>query len=225
MLTLPRPDEVRPLAPEELSALPVFPLPRLVFFPGTILPLHLFEARYRAMAADCLASGSAVMSVARISPDHEDEQQGDPPFDSVAGVGRIVAHERLPDGRYHIALQGLGRCRLAELPRAGKPYRQARALRLEDHGQAKPTDVSSLLALTTQLVTVLRQEHPDLSLGVDSEERPGVIADLLADRCVADPDTRQKILETLDVGTRVDMVAHEVAELLARVRGENARYD
>ena len=46
-----------PLSAEELARLPVFPLPRVVFFPGTALPLHLFEPRYTEMIEDCLDSG------------------------------------------------------------------------------------------------------------------------------------------------------------------------
>ena len=39
-----------------LGALPLFPLPRVVLFPGALLPLHVFEPRYQKLLADCLAA-------------------------------------------------------------------------------------------------------------------------------------------------------------------------
>ena len=47
--------------------IPVFPLPEVVFFPGTVLPLHVFEPRYRRMVADCLA-GDGRLAVAMLRP-------------------------------------------------------------------------------------------------------------------------------------------------------------
>ena len=81
---------IEPLPDDELAALPVFPLPRVVFFPGTILPLHLFEPRYRAMMEDCVSSGPKAMAVALLKPGWDDDYEGAPPIHEIAGAGRIV---------------------------------------------------------------------------------------------------------------------------------------
>src|SRR5206468_777244 len=112
--------------------LPIFPLPDVTFFPHTLLPLHVFEARYRAMIMDTLA---------RIRD----------------ACGRLLrALERPPD----------------------------------------------------LLDTALAAGQP-----------PGAIADRIAAAVVPDPRLRQELLETLDVGRRLDRLALALDELINELRG------
>ncbi|MEM1415556.1 MAG: LON peptidase substrate-binding domain-containing protein [Myxococcota bacterium] len=212
------PDAPPPSA-EELARLPVFPLPRVVFFPNTLLPLHLFEPRYRAMIEDCMSKGPEVMAVSMLTAGSG--FGGQPAFKLVSGVGRIVAHERNANGTHNIVLRGLVRARLEELP-TETPYRVARATPLPSHGVARASDVQALLACATSVAAVVRQQHPEFSLGVGAGDAPEVIADAIADRFVSDTDQRQAILEALDVGERLGLVTDSVGELLAMVasRGE-----
>jgi len=61
----------------------IFPLPEAVFFPETVLPLHVFEPRYRQMVADCLAA-DGWMAVVMLRPGWEKDYQGRPPVESIA---------------------------------------------------------------------------------------------------------------------------------------------
>jgi len=88
--------------------LPIFPLPEVTLFPHTFLPLHIFEARYRAMVADALARDRR-LAVARLEPGYERTYDGRPPVRAVAGAGEIVNWERQSSGRYNILLKGLCR--------------------------------------------------------------------------------------------------------------------
>ncbi len=92
-------------------AVPLFPLPTVVLFPRAVLPLHLFEDRYRRMAADVLA-GDKRLAMALLRPGWQSNYAGRPPLDPVVCVGTVVAHERLEDGRYNILLRGDGRGRI-----------------------------------------------------------------------------------------------------------------
>jgi uncharacterized protein len=104
---------------------PVFPLTATVFFPGVVLPLHVFEPRYRAMVEDA-ARGERLIAVATLLPGWEHLAEGAPPYHPLATVGRLVRVEELGDGRKNIALRGLERVRLEEEP-GDRPYRRARA--------------------------------------------------------------------------------------------------
>src|SRR5215813_3498756 len=90
---------------------PIFPLPNVVLFPGTYLPLHIFEPRYRAMI-DAALAGTPVIGMILLRPDADAMAARAPIFD-VGCAGRIVEHRRLPDGRFHLVLAGERRFRIA----------------------------------------------------------------------------------------------------------------
>src|SRR5688572_10166724 len=113
-----------PDADVDLSAVPLFPLPSVVLFPRAVLPLHIFEDRYRAMTADAL-DGDGLIAMALLKPGWEKSYYGKPAIEPVVCVGKIVSHEKLPDGKYNFLLEGQVRARvIRELP-IGVAYRVA----------------------------------------------------------------------------------------------------
>lgn len=105
--------------------IPVFPLPRVVLLPGEVLPLHIFEPRYREMVHDAL-DGHRVIGMIEYAADHETSIQEPPPVRRVGCVGYIADYKELPDGRYLLWLLGLERFTIdAEVP-AETLYRQFR---------------------------------------------------------------------------------------------------
>ncbi len=92
--------------------LPLFPLPDVVLFPGVFLPLHVFEPRYRAMVDDAL-QGDRMIGMTLLRPGFEEQYEGRPPIYAVGCAGVITHAERLPDGRFHIVLQGVERFRVS----------------------------------------------------------------------------------------------------------------
>lgn len=94
--------------------MPLFPLAGVSLMPHAVLPLHIFEDRYRQMVADALdASGQIAMAVyAGRAEDWADDDEGRPRLRPAVCVGQIVQHHRLPDGRFNIALHGVCRARI-----------------------------------------------------------------------------------------------------------------
>jgi len=106
-------------------SVPLFPLPNVVLFPRAILPLHIFEERYKTMTADALA-GDKQIAMALLKPGWEKNYYGRPEIDPVVCVGTIVSHERLADGKYNFLLQGHSRARIVrEQDPHGQTYRRA----------------------------------------------------------------------------------------------------
>jgi len=105
------------------SRVPIFPLPNVVFFPRTYLPLHVFEPRYRQMVTDATAGGQCI-AMALLKEGWESEYYGNPPIYPLVCVGRLMSVQPLPDGRSHILLQGLERCEIRE-EHFDRPYREA----------------------------------------------------------------------------------------------------
>src|SRR5215470_13070173 len=135
--------------------LPIFPLPELTFFPHTLLPLHVFEARYRALVMDCLARDRR-MAVVGLRPGYEAAYEGKPDVHRIAGVGRIIQCSRLATGRFNILLKGECRVRIErELP-SDTLYRLVAATPLSETGGDR-AGVGALVArVTARCLGILR---------------------------------------------------------------------
>lgn len=208
--------------------IPIFPLPDVVFFPDTLLPLHVFEPRYRQMVTDCLA-GDRRLAVVMLRPGWEADYYGRPPVHEVAGAGEIIRHEPLPDGRSNILLQGFARIRLGEECRTDRLYRIVRAEVLEDrYPPGRPEllteRLETLKASYLQLIGCLGQTHA-AGLGPLEDASPAAVVDRIAFAAVPDAALRQRCLETLDVAARLELVASSLLDLLSLVsRPESSRH-
>ncbi len=200
--------------------LPIFPLPDVTFFPHTFLPLHVFEARYRAMITDALARDRRIV-VARLRPGFEATYEGKPAIFPVAGGGQIVNCERLASGRFNILVKGEWRMRIeGEVP-TDTLYRLARARRLDD-----APAVDDVVALVGRIRNSCKRllEALDRSLDVldgalGAGQDPGAIADRVAAAFLPDPDLRQSLLESVDVGDRLRRVADALEDLVNELKG------
>jgi len=186
-----------------IDDLPVFPLPQIVLFPGAMMPLHIFEPRYRAMVRDALA-GTKRLVVALIPEEHHIKPCGQPSIAPVAGLGEIVHADPLPDGRFNIMVEGKARIRLEELP-FKRPYRRARGTVLgsSEGAPVEPALLRALAQSATQVAAAIRSCHPSFQFSLP----PAGDADALADACahylILDGGERQKLLEELDPAQRV----------------------
>jgi len=203
-----------------LAALPIFPLPEVVLFPGALMPLHVFEPRYRDLTRDVLG-GARLLAMARLKPGFEPDYEGRPPVHAIAGVGYVIASEHLDDGRYHVVLRGVGRIRIAEELPPAHAYRTVRAEMLVDtRSQRSPADLAGahgqLIALCDRLAGHLEEGGDHLRELVRSLSSPAACVDVMSAALVADPDERQQLLETLDPAGRIDLLLGHVAALLGR---------
>jgi Lon protease-like protein len=199
----------------ELPALvPLFPLPNVVLFPRAVLPLHIFEERYKQMTADVLRSHRQV-AMALLRAGWEKDYYGRPAIEPVVCVGTILSHERLADGRYNFLLQGHTRARVSREVRQGEePYRLAELARLEE----VPAPEAELAELRGRLAALLARESYVAALpgGMQFREMLGsggvptaTVADLLAFHAlpVEQVGFKQSLLAEQDVRRRVEAVA------------------
>lgn len=203
-----------PAARVPLDAVPVFPLPGVVFLPEQRLPLHIFEPRYRAMVRDALEDHRH-LAVACV----EGDLARDPaPFARVATLGRIVAHQRLPDGRFNILVEGALRVSLEELP-LEKPYRRARATPLGDPKaefvEVRPAQRAALLSVMSQVMRAARARQARFDFDPPTELPTGRLALRLVDRFVTAPAWRLRVLEASTLSERVERATGALAEVLA----------
>ena len=188
-------------SPNTGAIVPLFPLPGVFLFPGTVMPLHIFEPRYRQMIEDSLDSpGRLVM--ATVLEGHEDELPGAPPVHHIAGLGEIMRHERLPDGRFLILLAGIARVLIREVP-SRKLYRSAEAIPLRE----VPVPAARARALRPQLLRALAQRSRE-PIEIPNDMPLGQITDLLLIRL----ELPQSLMQELFSLTKVDERAKRVLE-------------
>ncbi|MEM6294856.1 MAG: LON peptidase substrate-binding domain-containing protein [Myxococcota bacterium] len=150
-------DDDEGLEAEVLDAVPIFPLPNAVLLPGMVLPLNVFEPRYLELV-DYALDGGQFIGVPLLRPGYENEYEGRPETEAVFGVGRLISHQKLPDGRRFIRLAGQRRLRrVRELP----PDRNFRLVECALLEEDDPSAASQLEVLKAQLERIASTLLPD----------------------------------------------------------------
>ena len=202
--------------------LAIFPLPDLAFFPHTLLPLHVFEARYRAMVGDCLGRGRR-LAVVGLLPGYETNYEGKPAVHPVAGMGEIIRSERLATGRVNILLRGDSRVRIEQELPSDTLYRVVRAMPLADVGGERPGVpllVETVKRLCRQVLERVKRTSPHLDQALASDGPPGMLADQLAAALVPVPAIRQRLLEEPDVEARLTLLRGTLDRVLRQLGEE-----
>jgi len=185
------------------ESIPVMSLPNAVLFPQAVMPLYIFEPRYRQMLKDALA-GDRMFSVALM---RGEPQPGAPEPEpcAVACVGLVRAAVTLADGTSNVLLQGLRRVRLIAFL-GGKPYRRAVAEELAST-HTSCTQTRLLAAKIAELLDLRGAAKPspaEVALKALTEVNdPEALADFSALLLLESFREKQEILETLDLRVRV----------------------
>lgn len=205
--------------PELPELVPLFPLPNVVLFPRAVLPLHVFEERYKAMIGDVLRTHRQ-LAMAMLRPGWQRNYYGRPAIDPVVCVGTIVSHEQLADGRYNLLLQGHTRARVIR-EQDGEAYRRARLIPLGetqtfeiDLEQPRRQLAEMFSRPSYQALPAGRQFHQMLSSPVPTS----AIADLLAFTVLPDDavEFKQSLLAEADPCQRVWRVVDALKAMAPR---------
>lgn len=208
-----------------LQRLPLFPLPDVVLLPHALLGLHVFEERYRALVRDIL-TGARLLAVGLFASEAR-QTDARPPVRSIVGVGEVVMAHELPDGRFNLVLRGRARVHIDEELDSDRPYRLVAATALPDFEIADPGEIADADQVLRALIGRLADSIPDggeLLQVVAAQETPAELVDGVAAALIADAGLRQRLLETRDLGQRLERVCAEVVAMTARLgtpRGAN----
>jgi Lon protease-like protein len=193
--------------------LKVFPLPSAVLLPGTVLPLHIFEPRYRELVRSAVET-DGVFAMAQLQPGQEQRLDGAPALEPMLCVGVIGMHEPLPDGRSNLVLVGVARARVVrELPQVAL-YREVEAEVLED-APVDPDEEVPLRQAVLELIARIPEEVGDKVGTVTARLHGGQLADVVAGTIFQEPTQRFEVLLQTDVRTRLREVTDEVMHLIA----------
>ncbi|MDH3624416.1 MAG: endopeptidase La [Myxococcales bacterium] len=202
-------DSIFPAGAEPI--LPILPLRNSVLFPATVVPVNVGRARsVRLIEEACGRERPAIGVVTQHKPEVED-----PTFEQVYQTGtiaRVLKVIRLNSGQYSVVLQGVSRMRIEE-PLGRHPTMRARVQRFRE----APTVDVEIEALSAHLRESARKLLNDLPTAsreslhiLDNVREPGALADLIESNLPVSNESKQEVLETLDVRDRIRKVLDQV---------------
>lgn len=188
------------------KSVPVMPLPGALLFPHALLPLYIFEPRFREMLEHALQQ-QRMFCVALVRPERR-EWRTTSDFHRVAGLGLIRACVGRGDGTSNLILQGMRRVRFTAFEQE-HPFPIARIEPIELPSHSSP-QIDALSAKVLELYRQLRDAGRRFPEKVDeylSElSDPEMLADLMAATFISDAARRQQLLEEIDVARRLRLV-------------------
>ena len=190
------------------ESLPVMVLPGVTLFPNALMPLHIFEPRYRMMLDEAL--GDCRM-LAMAMPRDKDESE----VEEIAGAGLVRACIRNEDGTSNLILQGVARVRFTGWEQK-EPFRIARIETLpsrEGDQENLDAQVTRLHALCSRFKEQGIELPSQFEAYLNQITNIGVITDLVASTLVADSRVRQMLLEEVEIPRRLE-------KLLAGLRAQ-----
>ncbi len=194
------------------DTVPVMPLSGVLLFPNALLPLHIFESRFRQMLAHALGDGR-MMCVALVRPERQSWQTSDDFFE-ISTVGLIRACVGRSDGTSDLILQGIRRVRFSDFEQEA-PFPIARIKPLKTH-TSLTVETDALAAKVLEFYARLKTSGRDLPEKIDrylnEMSDPEMLADLVAATFISEPARRQKLLEELDLNQRLRLLIQYLRE-------------
>jgi Lon protease-like protein len=178
-------------------------LPEATLFPHALLPLHIFEPRYRAMLQWTLERhrmfcvAKTKRGILEAAAQHQ--------FHETAGLGLVRACVQRADGTSDLVLQGLARVRLDGFLEE-QPFRIAQLCELSSH-RGPAVEADALAAKLLELCAQVRQQSGGIPEKIEEQlakmADPEVLGDVIAHTFLRDAEQRQELLEELDVASRL----------------------
>lgn len=198
------------------AQVPLMPLSGCVLFPQALLPLHIFEERYRQMLSSVLRS-HRMFAVSYLDSSAEKSEEREP-FFAVSTLGMIRACQHNADGTANLVLQGLIRVQILRVIQ-DHPYRMIEIAPVLCTA-SEPESLALQRAVTTKLIRQQQKitgAHPERFLSfLTSLDDPDAFIDLSSYALCPDLDLKQELLETFDTNERFQLFCHWL-------RGENRR--
>lgn len=211
----------------ETQNISLFPLPSTIYFPSTLLPLHIFEMRYREMVAHSLETGQWIGMVL-LKPGWEEMYYGNPAVHPIGCAGPIVKSKKMDDGKYDIVLSGKARFRILE-EFGDRSFRQAKVEILPNTNDA-PIDKTrgsrfyNIASRFWNFRELLPEEkRDDLDLSLDDCKCLGEAADRMAQLLDFNLEQQRFFLEELNVEKRVQALEN-MLQLKTRIIQQSSRF-
>ena len=197
----------QPPVPAALEALPVLPLRDVVVYPHMVIPL--FVGRDKSMRAleRAMEGERQILLVAQTRPDIDDPEVAD--LHKVGTLAGVLQLLKLPDGTVKVLVEGQSRVAIEDLSETdGMLTARSRLIEPAYNAKERELDVVShtLISLFEQLVKQSRKLPPEVMASLSGIDDPSRVADSIAAHLSVRMADKQKVLETADVGKRLELL-------------------
>ena len=206
------------LPPLPSDALIIVPVRNTVLFPGIVLPVTIGRTRSIAAAQRAVQEQRQVGILLQREADMDDPSPND--MHRIGTLANIVRYVTAPDGSHHVICQGDQRFQISEFL-SGWPFFVARVVRIPEPATRTPEIEARFLNLqrqTLEALELLPQAPQELIGAVQSAASPAALADLAIAYMDVKPSEKQEILETIEVGARMDKVSRLLAQRIEVLR-------
>ena len=206
--------------------LPVLPLRDVVVFPHMVIPL--FVGRDKSMRAleQAMESDKRILLLAQKSAETDDPAAAD--MYSVGTLAQVLQLLKLPDGTIKVLVEGTARVNVSDISeRDGSLYGRGEEVDSSDMREGREVEAvaRSLMSLFEQYVKTNRKLPPELLQTLAGIDEPGRLADTIAAHLGVRLSDKQRLLETLEIGDRLELLVGfvdgeiDVQQLEKRIRG------
>ncbi len=213
-------------SPTETLDLPVLPLRDVVVFPHMVIPL--FVGRDKSMHAleQAMEADKRILLLAQKSAETDDPSAAD--LYQVGTLAQVLQLLKLPDGTIKVLVEGLSRVNVTEVTERDGAL-QGVASEIESDESREPREIEaiarSLMSLFEQYVKTNRKLPPELLQTLAGIDEPARLADTIAAHISVRLADKQRLLETLQIGERLEMLVGlvdgeiDVQQMEKRIRG------
>lgn len=201
------------------SEVPVMTLSNAVLFPQAMMPLFIFEPRYKEMLSDVLKN-DRIFAIATLDERTEEATNSETPY-SVAGIGVVRACKKNPDGSSHLVLQGLARVEFESIV-SYEPYRTARIRQILSEPGGSDERIATIQSRLLSLIQTQRR----LGAGIPKEvlkflgniSEPENALDLAIYTLCSSATLKQELLETRGIVPRYEKFADFLQSEIERLK-------
>ncbi len=214
------------VTPADRAELPVLPLRDVVVFPHMVIPLFVGREKSVRALESAMAGSKKILLVAQRSPDVDDPAAGD--LYSIGTIASVLQLLKLPDGTIKVLVEGVDRAEIeAYGERNGLMVGHARVLEPAYTRSEREVQVIArqLTSLFEQLVKLSRKIPPELLSTLAGIDDPSRLADTIAAHIAVRVAEKQRVLETVDVADRQELLVGmvdgeiDVQQIEKRIRG------
>ncbi len=187
------------------SEIPIFPLSNAIFFPKTLLPLNIFEPRYKQMTEHAVTGNNLI---GMVQSNQKKDDKGFQNVYEIGCVGYIEFHSNTPDGRYLINLKGITRFKIEKEIKTKNLYRTFKVNYdnfLKDFNEENKININTL-DLIDKTKKLFNKHQLSTDWKIVEKVEPAQLINSLSMICPFTVSEKQRLLETVDIKDRKEVL-------------------